>query len=172
MQREFVTTAAELGATVSRLVAELVEKNRVAAVKALPRAAYLCRTVAIEEVHATRPYVPVNLGQMVQSFFVTAQPDGARLENTAPHAAFMEFGTRPHWAPIGALERWAEQKLRGKIKSRSQRGDPARALARAVQRKIAREGTEPRGFYARASQRFPAIVEAQLRAALAKEGAR
>ena len=47
-----------------------------------------------------------------------------------PHGIPVEMGTKPHWAPIAPLIRWAEEKL----------GDPDAAFA--VRAKIAREGTE------------------------------
>lgn len=48
---------------------------------------------------------------------------------TARHAPFVRFGTRPHWAPIAPLKRWAAWKL----------GDAR--LGYAVQAAIARRGT-------------------------------
>jgi hypothetical protein len=48
---------------------------------------------------------------------------------TAPHALIVRTGTRPHWAPIRALKRWAARKL----------GDEKAAYA--VQRSIAYYGT-------------------------------
>ena len=48
---------------------------------------------------------------------------------TAKHAVFVRFGTKPHWAPIAPLKRWAAWKL----------GDEKAAYA--VQRSIAKFGT-------------------------------
>lgn len=48
---------------------------------------------------------------------------------TAPHRAYVRDGTRPHWAPLAPLEKWAEWKL----------GDKSAAVA--VQRSIAKRGT-------------------------------
>ncbi len=48
---------------------------------------------------------------------------------TASHAAYIRWGTRPHWAPIAPLKRWAAWKL----------GDANAAYA--VQRSIAQKGT-------------------------------
>jgi hypothetical protein len=48
---------------------------------------------------------------------------------TAPHASIVRTGTRPHWAPIDVLKRWARWKL----------GDEKAAYA--VQRSIAYYGT-------------------------------
>ena len=48
---------------------------------------------------------------------------------TAEHAAFVRYGTRPHWAPIAPLKAWAAWKL----------GDENAAYA--VQQSIAKHGT-------------------------------
>lgn len=48
---------------------------------------------------------------------------------TADHAAFVRYGTRPHWAPIAPLKAWAAWKL----------GDANAAYA--IQRSIAQHGT-------------------------------
>lgn len=53
---------------------------------------------------------------------------------TAPHAIYVERGTKPHWVPIEPLLRWARIVL----------GDEGAAYA--VQRKIAVEGTDPQPF--------------------------
>lgn len=52
----------------------------------------------------------------------------------AKHAIFILKGTRPHWAPIEPLKEWARRKL----------GDEQ--LGYAVQKKIARRGTEARDY--------------------------
>lgn len=54
--------------------------------------------------------------------------------NTAEYADDVEHGTGPHLVPIDALRRWARRVL----------GDEG--AAGAVQRKIAREGTDPQPF--------------------------
>jgi len=48
---------------------------------------------------------------------------------TVEHAKYVKYGTRPHWAPIEPLKRWAKWKL----------GDER--LAYAVQHSIAKYGT-------------------------------
>lgn len=53
---------------------------------------------------------------------------------TAPHALPVEFGSRPHWAPIEPLKGWARRVL----------GDESAAYA--VRQKIADRGTEPHPF--------------------------
>lgn len=94
------------------------------------------------------------LGTLVRSFRVIATPTGAIVDNTSPQAVWMEFGTRPHWAPFSALMTWATQKARDG-------GVNAHALARAAQLSIARRGTAPRHFWkralAKAAERVPRL---------------
>jgi hypothetical protein len=52
----------------------------------------------------------------------------------AEHAPYVQSGTRPHWAPIGPLKAWARRKV----------GDAG--FGYYVQKKIAREGTDPQDF--------------------------
>jgi hypothetical protein len=85
-------------------------------------AKYLCR-IELADVRYT--------GALEQSFVVDIDSQGlkAKVYPTADHAMFTRMGTRPHWAPIGPLKRWAAAKL----------GDEN--LAYPVQRSIAEHGT-------------------------------
>lgn len=84
--------------------------------------AYLCR-VELEEIRYT--------GALESSFVVEANPATMQVSvyPTAKHRMFVRMGTRPHWAPIGPLKRWAAVKL----------GDEDAAYP--VQRSIAEHGT-------------------------------
>jgi len=85
-------------------------------------AKFLCK-MELEDLHYT--------GDLERSFVVEvndAQME-ARVYPTAKHRMFVRMGTRPHWAPIGPLKRWAAAKL----------GDEN--LAYPVQWSIARYGT-------------------------------
>jgi len=62
---------------------------------------------------------------------------------TAKHAIFVRRGTRPHWAPIAPLKRWAAIKL----------GDPDAAYA--VQRSIAKHGTSMFQYHKRGTKANP-----------------
>lgn len=70
-------------------------------------------------------------GALEQSVVAEFKPKELELRvyPKAPHAIFTRTGTRPHWAPIEPLKRWAAIKL----------GDEK--LAYAVQRNIAKFGT-------------------------------
>ena len=63
--------------------------------------------------------------------------------STSPYAAYVEFGTRPHWPPVDAIEDWCEVK-----------GIPVEA-AFLIARKIAERGTPARPFMR------PALKEGQ-----------
>lgn len=68
-------------------------------------------------------------------------------ETADSYAAAIEFGTRPHWPPISALEGWAER-----------HGIPAYLVAR----KIAREGTEARPYWQPAYEDLDKYVQGEL----------
>lgn len=143
---------------------ELVKRSQEAARRALLAAAETCRTEVIKAIHATKPYAPIDQGWLNdpnRGWEVGEKADRAFLESRAPHAAFIEFGTKPHWAPLAPLKAWAERKLRAKFRPKD-RAAAADRLAYAVQRKIAERGTEGRFFFRRASERFPEIVSLAL----------
>lgn len=58
----------------------------------------------------------------------------------APYAAMVEVGSRPHWMPLEPLLKWVQVKLA--ISDEAE----AYKVARAIQRKIANEGTRPTWF--------------------------
>jgi hypothetical protein len=86
---------------------------------------------------------------------------GAMIVVDAPYAALVEVGSRPHWAPIGPLLYWVQRKL-GVTNPKT-----AYAMARAIQIKIARQGTKPQWFMRKRLGLLKQIlkdeVEAQLR---------
>jgi len=140
----------------------LLERSRQAAVTALRAAAVDLQRQAVLEVDASSPYPPVDTGVLKRSFTNRPTPDGAIVENVSPQAVFMEFGTRPHWAPLPPLLAWAGRKARGgNVKS-------VYALAKGAQKKIAREGTTPRKFWERALLKVPVFVDQRVREALAR----
>ena len=73
--------------------------------------------------------------QLERSGFQPTMRDGSvEFGWSADYAAAVNDGSAPHWAPIQPLLGWARRVL----------GDAS--LGYAVQRKIAREGTDPVGF--------------------------
>lgn len=68
-------------------------------------------------------------------------------EKADSYAAVIEFGSKPHWPPISALEGWADR-----------HGIPAYLVAR----KIAREGTKPRPYWQPAFEDLDRYTNGQL----------
>lgn len=86
---------------------------------------------------------PVDTGQYANSWDVVFDRSSVLIGNFAPHAAIIEFGTRPFTPPLAPLLAWAKRVL----------GDPSQPpgyspevwkLAKGVQAKIAKEGIRPR----------------------------
>lgn len=73
------------------------------------------------ELHASIAYEP-----LIDGSSVTAQ---------APHAAVVEYGSRPHWPPIGPLKDWCR------------RHGMDEGVAYAIARKISKHGTRPRHYF-------------------------
>lgn len=56
---------------------------------------------------------PVDRGQLRASILPEVKTTGDQIQgivySNAKHAPFMEFGTKPHWPPLHALELWARR---------------------------------------------------------------
>lgn len=80
------------------------------------------------------------------------------VESSSPHAAYVEFGTRPHWigrAGIDALADWARARLSGVDSD-----EEARSAAFAIRQKIATKGTEAKPIWRTTFQRnLPKVRE-------------
>ncbi len=76
---------------------------------------------------------------------------------SAPWAAFVHEGTRPHWPPKGVLVRWIELVL-GKSH------DEAVKLEYVIRRGIARHGTKPQPYLREAAEVILPTLEALFRA--------
>lgn len=88
----------------------------------------------------------VDTSGLRQSVRTEELPKGAILGTFAPHAPFVEYGTRPHWPPLGPLQLWAVRKL-------GVDPDEAEEVAEGIARSIAWAGTRPRRFFAKAMKR-------------------
>lgn len=80
---------------------------------------------------------------------------------TAPHAPFVEFGTEPHWPPLEPLVEWVKRhkesfkvgrlkrRKSGKVTRKFGKDEKAEIveIARAIVRKIGREGVDPKPFF-------------------------
>ena len=118
----------------------------------------------------TKPFKPVDTGQYAASTRTEISPTGGMVYNNAPHAAIIEYGARPHWAPLEPLFAWAYRKFRVSLRDahRSIRMAPRRngekltdagtyrahealRIAKLIQFKIAHHGVAPRHVFARAT---------------------
>lgn len=86
-----------------------------------------------------------------------------------PYAPAVELGSKPHWPPLAPLELWVRRKLGGaggamrsesrrnaaqirkitglKVTAKAVHEDAIRAMAKAIQRKIAKRGTDARMMF-------------------------
>lgn len=101
--------------------------------------------VIAQQIQEAKPYPAFNTGELLQSVAYELIPTGAILLVQAPHAPFLEYGTRPHRPPLGPLVLWAKRRL-------SLDDKEAYRVARAVQHKIELHGTEPRFFMRKSMQ--------------------
>lgn len=111
---------------------------------------------------------PVDVGTLKSSGHVEGGIDAPRIVIDAPHAATVELGSRPHMPPLQPLIDWVKRHrasfgIKGKGTQRNAKTGRFEtsaeivAIARAIQRKIAREGTKPTYFVRNA---IPKLVEA------------
>lgn len=176
MPREFVTTPANFGKTVDRLVGDVAKRIEMAGKRAVHMAALEGQKLAVEEIGKTKPFKPVDTHELRRSYKVRLVNRGRKwmaiLENVAPHAPHMEFGTRPHWVPIEPLIRWAERKLRGKGRPEA---PPAKKRGRPTRTKptgIKRVEIDTTGWSKAAVKRLPAAHKFafRVRESIAKHG--
>lgn len=113
------------------------------------------RKAVVRGLWRTLPYLveqsPVDQGFYAQSWDVRETPKTVMIGNYAPHAAIVEFGTRPFTPPIGPLLAWAKRVL----KDPSQPGAYSQSvwgLAKAAQASIAARGIIPRMVLQNAQQ--------------------
>jgi len=111
--------------------------------------------IVVETIDRTMPHKPVDSGGYRASWASEKTTDGARVYSDAPHAVFIERGTRPHWPPSKPLVLWAVRKFGY---------DDGPRIAYFVRKKIAEKGTAPRRVAERATPRVgEAFVEAAMR---------
>jgi len=130
------------------VIERLPETQRQAAIRGARSAAYRLEGMVKDSIASTTPYPPQDTGELTRSVKTTPIPRGALVAADAPHAPFMEFGTRPHFPPTAPLAEWAYRK--GLADSEEE----AQGIAFSIARKIATRGLAPRHFMARAIDEF------------------
>lgn len=97
---------------------------------------------------------PVAFGNLRGSINAQVQADKngviGIIGTNVPYALWVEEGTKPHWTPIAPLVEWVKKKqiagvyslkTRRRLGGKDQKDSENKALAYAVQRKIAKHGT-------------------------------
>lgn len=81
------------------------------------------------------------------------------------YAAAVEFGSKPHWAPLAPLQDWVERKL-------GLSGEEAEGMARGIQFKIAAHGTPAANMFRDGIAHVTPFVRELLAKAVARAAAR
>lgn len=71
-----------------------------------PIAVFLKKSALTVELNA-KTEAPVDTGRLRSSVVTNLGQLSASIGPTVQYAPYVEFGTRPHWAPVGALQPWA-----------------------------------------------------------------
>lgn len=106
--------------------------------------------------------IPKDMGLLRQSAHAQATSDGAEILVDAPHAAAVELGSRPHWAPLEPLIDWVRRHV-GALGLDKGWEHQVEDTARAIQAKIARVGTAPRWYMRGSLPQLERILDAVIR---------
>ena len=101
---------------------------------------------------------PVDTGQYANSWDVTLTEQSAILGNFAPHASVIERGARPFKPPIGPLLAWAKRVL-GSSAQPPKYDSEVWGLAIGVQKKIEKEGMQPKNVLEKALPKIIANIK-------------
>jgi len=132
----------------SRRVKLLPQQMTKAVVRGLQASGQRLQVMVVEEIQGADPYPAVNMGDLLRSVHTDFVHDGAEVIVDAPHAAHMEYGTRPHFPPVAPLKEWVMQK------GISGDEEEAWGIALAIARNMAIWGIEPRNYMANAMARL------------------
>jgi hypothetical protein len=147
-----------------RKILKLVPELEGAVVRGLKSSALRLEGLVTEEIDTAKPFPAVDRGELRQSVGHEFFEDGAEVAVSAPHAAHIEHGTRPHWPPFQPILEWAQRKGISE--------DPY-GFAKAVQKKISEEGIAPRHYFKKAWDRVQPVIGQEIDrelAALAAKG--
>lgn len=104
---------------------------------------------------------PVDEGLFRASWAVVMQPWGAQLINSAPHAAMVEGGSRPHRPPFQPIYEWVwRNRKKFSVKGSGIKADEAvRAIAWDLVFRIERRGTHPHWVVAKSLKRLSRLAK-------------
>lgn len=118
------------------------------------------RRAALRAVPLLAAATPVDLGEMRGSWYAETTARGATVGNDAPHAAFIEFGTRPHPVSIEGQEKIRAWVLR-KISSATEAN--ADSITFAICKKIRERGSKPHWVLKKNLPKIMRILRDELR---------
>jgi len=94
-----------------------------------------------------------------------AGPVFAEVGSNLPYASAIEYGSGPHWVSLQPLFRWAKRKI-------TKDKNKAYLIAKAIQRRIARQGTKGRPFlfpaYEEVRKELPGMIKKEIRKQIRK----
>ena len=126
-----------------------------------PMKRFLTRAAFIVELEAKQK-APVDTGRLRGSIMTVLGQSSASVGPTVQYAPHVEFGSRPHWPPKGALQPWARR-----------HGFPAGPVGDFIVRRIiARRGTRAHPFMRPAAKASILLVKAEFQAMIAEIKAR
>lgn len=166
------------------IVRDLGAQSEEATIRGIKSAAYRLEGMIPQVIEDLTFRKPVDTGELKRSHYTDETKTGARVGVDAPHAPFMEWGTRPHKAgppPFLAIADWAYRKgiidteldpddIKGEGLEPEER-EAVRTVI-AIMMHIARHGLEPRHFMAITIEEFTrlGILEDEIQAELEAMG--
>lgn len=135
----------------ARVLMAIPEHAEAAVIRGLKSTAARGVGIMVEEIQKANA---VNTGGLVQSVAYESALDGADVAVNAPHAAFLEYGTRPHFPPVAPVFEWVMRKLRPVAEDGKSAEEVGMGIARAICLKISRDGTAPRWYARSAAKRI------------------
>lgn len=139
-----------------RKMSSLVPDIEEYVLKGLRNAAIRLQEYVVEELERVDA---VDTGELKGSIYTKIEGIGVTTGCSAPHASFVEFGTRPHFPPVDPIFQW--------VLSKGLTDDPteAESIAFAIVKRIGRYGTRPRFFMQKALNRFEKdkVIEQEIR---------
>jgi hypothetical protein len=135
----------------ARRVRNLGGEMKTAVQLGMVKAAQRLEVILVDEIDKAQPYPAVDRGQLRNSVRVRTTATGTIFAGVdAPHAPYIEDGTRPFWAPLQPLIDWVRRK------GLADNDRDVESIARAVQHHIATHGIKPRHYMRKAFARFKA----------------
>lgn len=127
-------------------ISSMTLRTRAAIDRGIFKAVQAGKNLAIQTIQNTKPHPPIDTGELVRSYVVRKTLLGWVLRNEAPHAGFIEHGTKAHTPPFAPIFRWAKRKTRGT-------GGTSQSKQRHRQR---RQGLSKRATQRKPGQQFSA----------------